>query len=258
MPELDYLISSSDSIRIDSIEKGRPYISQKPRDHSSIVFIIEGVLIYSSDTECFRAPENSVLYIEDGKLDTSESEGEYVKYIYINFKALKHPDFSPEGIEQVSYPLNPVYIKQQFINALEIWREHDFGYKPRCTEIVYSIINNIAHSNYQKTSSYYKYAKVKPAIIKLEKSYSENLTVSMLASLCDMSTSGFLRLFSEVTGKTPGAYLAYTRINNAVEYIKSGAYNMTEIAALVGFADVYSFSRAFKKLRGVPPTKFME
>lgn len=254
MPDFDFSISKILSVRTDSIEKERPYISVKPRISSAIVYVLSGTLLYSADSEVCRAPEDSVLYIEGGKSDISKPEGEKTEYVFFDFDCDEPPAPADDGLRRVNYPKRPGEIKERFMLADRLWHERDFCYKPRCRELLYGIINTLSADNYAGTGSQCRYAKIRPAILKMESEYMTDLAVSELAELCKMSVGGFSRLFTEVTGKAPRAYLADVRIGNADNYIRSGAYSITEIAQKVGFANIYSFSRAYKRCFGFPPS----
>ena len=44
------------------------------------------------------------------------------------------------------------------------------------------------------------------------------------------------------------------RMENAEEMLKSKNFTITEIALELGYCDVYHFSKAYKKIKGIPPS----
>ncbi len=76
--------------------------------------------------------------------------------------------------------------------------------------------------------------------------FSEEVKVSLLAELFDMSTRTFNRRFKAATGKTPLDYLQELRLNTAKELLQTSNLNIGEIAFKVGYTDVSYFSRLFK------------
>ena len=55
---------------------------------------------------------------------------------------------------------------------------------------------------------------------------------------------------------SPCKLLTEHRLNNAGNDLLSGAFSVKEIAKLTGYADEFSFSRAFRKFFGVPPSVY--
>lgn len=57
-------------------------------------------------------------------------------------------------------------------------------------------------------------------------------------------------------GTSFGELLAETRRDLAVSYLRERAWTVTEVAFSLGFGDVGSFSRAFRRWTGQSPTEF--
>ena len=81
-------------------------------------------------------------------------------------------------------------------------------------------------------------------------------TVAELASRVGLSRSGFATRFTSLVGEPPLQYLARWRIARAVELLRDGASTVDEVASRVGYESVPSFSKAFKRWRGVSPGAF--
>jgi len=79
-------------------------------------------------------------------------------------------------------------------------------------------------------------------------------TVDEIARECHVTPMYASRLFRRF-GRT-GAYqfLLRLKMNHAAELLDEGLL-VKETAALLGFADAFQFSRAFKRVHGVPPTQ---
>src|SRR6185312_10114432 len=85
---------------------------------------------------------------------------------------------------------------------------------------------------------------------------SRNWTIEELAREAGASRSVLAERFSEFVGIPPMAYLAKWRMQIAAELLSRGTSNMATIAAEIGYDSEASFSRAFKKLVGVPPSQW--
>ena len=64
----------------------------------------------------------------------------------------------------------------------------------------------------------------------------------------------FRNKFKEKTGEAPSSYAQKERLLTASRYLASGYYNVSEVAAMIGFENVYHFSSAFKKQFGESPS----
>jgi AraC-like DNA-binding protein len=78
-------------------------------------------------------------------------------------------------------------------------------------------------------------------------------TVEQLAKHIGLSRSLLAERFTNLVGIPPMQYLAKWRMQIAAELLVSGA-NVGTVAVDVGYASEAAFSRAFKKIVGVPPS----
>lgn len=77
--------------------------------------------------------------------------------------------------------------------------------------------------------------------------------VADLARRSGYTLDHFIRLFRSVRGMTPGEYIIQCRIKAAAELLRFSAHGVGEIAALLGYCDVYAFSKQFRQRMGVAP-----
>ena len=71
------------------------------------------------------------------------------------------------------------------------------------------------------------------------------------------SSSHLYRVFMTNVGQSPIDYLTHYRISEACSLLKTSTLSIAEIAVSVGFFDQFYFSRVFKKVKKVPPSKFL-
>ena len=83
-----------------------------------------------------------------------------------------------------------------------------------------------------------------------------NLSVTELASICNMSLSSFKRKFAELYTISPIKYFMKIKIENACELLKDSNNSISNIASEVGFYSVTTFNRAFKSRLGKSPSEF--
>lgn len=73
---------------------------------------------------------------------------------------------------------------------------------------------------------------------------------------CGLSARRFGEIFKGLYRTTPNRYLIQRRIETAKSMLETQSLTVSEIAALCGFSDVYYFSKVFKQLCGIPPSKW--
>jgi len=80
--------------------------------------------------------------------------------------------------------------------------------------------------------------------------------IDQLARQSSMSTGHFRRIFRRFTGYSPVQFILKRRIERAMYYLKTTHLTIQRIAAIVGYTDVYFFSRQFKEQTGLSPSAY--
>lgn len=80
-------------------------------------------------------------------------------------------------------------------------------------------------------------------------------TVAELARVMGASRSGFAQRFAEIVGETPARYVARTRMQQAHQWLREGQ-RVGFVANRLGYESEASFSRAFRKIVGAPPSSY--
>ncbi|CDX27436.1 Transcriptional regulator, AraC family [Mesorhizobium sp. ORS 3324] len=83
---------------------------------------------------------------------------------------------------------------------------------------------------------------------------AHNWTIESLARECALSRTVLAERFTRLIGIPPMHYLAKWRLQIASELLSAGNSNIATIAADIGYESEAAFSRAFKKMIGVPPS----
>lgn len=84
----------------------------------------------------------------------------------------------------------------------------------------------------------------------------EQLTIRRVADAAYLSTSYFVRAFTDHYGITPGKYLSRRRIERAMDLLRFANLTVTEVCHLVGFRSLGSFSSKFSATVGTSPSRF--
>ena len=90
----------------------------------------------------------------------------------------------------------------------------------------------------------------------MELNYADDRFMETAAAIAGMSPRNFRRRFKSATGDTPQAYLHRIRISVAKDLLRDRHHGITDICFRIGYSDLGSFNRIFRRLEGVSPREF--
>lgn len=147
----------------------------------------------------------------------------------------------------------PALVHSQIRRMYEQWKQSgilaQIRMKSMLFEFVYELFSQLQASTDRGSPS----DLVAYALRYIHEHYNEAVTMDQLADLLGCSSSYMYRLFKAEIGKSPNDYIISLRMEQAQRYLLTTQLNLREIALTVGYADVYYFSRLFKKQFGVSP-----
>ena len=98
--------------------------------------------------------------------------------------------------------------------------------------------------------AYATYERVRDHI---EKGFLELNTIEEVARQCDLTPIHLSRLFRRFAGTGAYQFLLRKKMNRAAELLVEDRMLVKEAAEQLGFSDAFQFSRAFKRIYGIPP-----
>lgn len=101
-------------------------------------------------------------------------------------------------------------------------------------------------------------ARLNRVLLYIFEHLDEELSLDALAEIACMSRYHWHRIFKAMTGDTLASIVRRQRLYKASSLLLQGTAPVREIAEQVGFRNLTSFSRAFKKEHGVSPADFRE
>lgn len=162
--------------------------------------------------------------------------------------------------------LFPPYKKQEQIReilrrmSLEYTMQHP-GYDYQIRGLVYQLLGYITYNGnhlIQNASHPTHCLDIKELCQYIEENYWEDLSLATMAAKLNYSKEHFSRLFKKVVGKNYKEFVDYVKINEAERMLLNYNIPVQEAASRVGYTNPYSFSRAFKRIKGYSPSESEE
>ncbi|GIV73293.1 MAG: transcriptional regulator [Caldilinea sp.] len=127
-----------------------------------------------------------------------------------------------------------------------------------CAQVLHHLLgelffNNPAFSPAMRSSRFHS---IESTLAFLRQNLHRSLSLSEMADHAGLSESHFSRIFKEQTGHSPLDYFILLKMQHASTLLSITSLSVKEVAAAVGYADPYYFSRLFKKTLGISPRTY--
>ena len=226
------------------------------RNYCTMALILGGSAQYRLEETEFTVQRGDILFVPPHIGYTARVVSkEPWEHIVIGFRTAE----DPEGflLDRVLKPVHGNRFEELFRQAYGVWSACAFGYKIQTKAILGQLLFEMLRENVSRHfGSNTALRSLKAASDYMEQNYREKITVEELAERSGYSASHFARQFTKIYGVSPIQYLNGIRILHAKNLLRTDQYTMAEIAQKCGFSNVYYFSRCFKQLTGIPPTKW--
>lgn len=145
-------------------------------------------------------------------------------------------------------------ILDAFMHLMDRLRTEPAGYQQMIAAGTMQIIASmLGAARNQKTGSHV-HDQVRRAKMLLEADVEGPPLMENIAAELDMSRASFFRMFKEHTGLTPYQYHLELKLNRARQMLRNSDLSAKHIACVLGFRNVYHFSKLFKIKNGLAPT----
>ena len=142
---------------------------------------------------------------------------------------------------------------------LEIRRECDgkaYMYQEKLKALLQSLVVELLRIHNVENEMTKKNARsflIDPALGYVKKHYNEDIRIKDLADVCNISESHFRGIFQKCMNMMPSDYVNAIRIREASKILLRSSVTMEEVAYRVGYTNVSTFNRNFKKITGMTP-----
>lgn len=230
------------------------------RDHHLIHIVASGRgKLVLRDTEYqltagdgFYIPENEVVYYAADEVEPWE-------YYWVGFNGIDAQRLL--GAAEFS-AASPAFRLSDTAAAIGLLRQlyratgTTFADEIKMTGLLYQLFSLLVTDNDKSAGRAQNDSYLKSALKFIEHNYSSMISVADIAHSAGISRSHLYRIFVRELGTTPNEYLTRYRVDIARQLLSHHNVNVSEAAYSSGFSDPLYFSRVFKKLTGVAPSKY--
>ncbi len=218
------------------------------RWQSGLVFSPHGASLYKSGSRVCRADKNHAVFLPEGSAYEIECvEGDMCPLI--NFACINAPtDLTEAELGDASALL------EGFGDAERRYALGGFGSEYSVLEYIYGILSAVCGGGETRKEASTVFSQAAEYIsANLSNSEMSNDTI---AAALNKSTVAFRTRFKAECGVSPMKYLAKLRMDRAKLLLLEESMSVREVAASVGYSDIYSFSRSFRNNCGCSPLQY--
>lgn len=218
-------------------------------DCHNIMFITKGSCDFYFDGRKHRLSAGDVAYYASG-VDREAKN-------HLPGTALYAFDFELFGCNKLPLPevthLNSFEsFMPNFKSFFSSWYQKYDGYKLTCSGIFMIILSTLIFPTSQKSVS----PHVSTIKAYIADHLNEAMTVDEIANAVNLSPAYCGALFVKSESMTIHEFINTMRINRAKDILVNDTLSIAEVSAIVGYNDVFYFSKKFKLLAGASPSEY--
>jgi AraC-like DNA-binding protein len=123
---------------------------------------------------------------------------------------------------------------------------------------VSSDYRTLSSSSFARAEQSFDSRRIKKVVNYLNEHFNEEVRLSKVAEMVNMSEVSFSRFFKLRTGKNLTDYLIDIRIGHTTRLLADSTQTIAEIGSMCGFNNLSNFNRIFKKKKGCTPKDFRD
>lgn len=257
---------------VGSLKAIRPHTSKREKLQSFLCFVVtDGAGQLAYEGKRYHLGVGDVVFIDcrkayahstrDAGVDSEEASTLW-SLQWCHFYGPSMPAIYAKYCERGGEPVIRLSDASQYTELLsELYNlasSSDYIRDMRINEKLNALLTLLMESSWHQGSCSAGSRKMEVHQIKayLDEHYSEKLSLESVAGLFFIDKYYLARLFKEQYGVTLTTYLQQVRITHAKQMLRFTDKRIEEIGLECGIGELNYFSRVFKKLEGVSPSKF--
>ena len=233
------------------------------KKYNQFLYVMEGCYLYRfMDGKRVEVKAGNLFYIPKGSRFIvepllSESKNAYVHFIdFMLVDAETNEEVGFEEEFRILFEEAPRQIVQSFEGLSYYTPLHLRNTYLKGQQLFFTLLYDVATLCTEPWITRGSSKKIVPAVVYLRKHFEENISIEDLAERCGYKPARFRAVFKLQSGLTPSEYRNKLRMEKACELLSQRNLEIGAIAEMVGFRDVFYFSKCFKKTMGVTPSAY--
>lgn len=238
------------------------------RNHYLFHYVLSGTGVLLADdskgnTQTYQIKSGQGFMIFPGQINTYISDKNLPwEYVWVEFDGLHAKEAL--NIARLSKDA-PVYhakfkdLREDMVQEMLYLKDHSdaspfhlIGHLYLFFDAMLRSVTYEQHRENRRLQDYY----IRESLSYIEQNFQNDITVEDIAKVCGLNRSYFGKIFKDSTGKTPQQFLLTYRMIKATELLKLTKLSVGDISMAVGYQNQLHFSRAFKKIYGMPPREW--
>ncbi len=242
-----------------------------------ITYVISGSGFSYTDGERISLTEGDVLINSMGHQHAMEAaESDIFRYAYIGFRF--HETENEDPYDQTLTELKSAYderpwrllkdegnILLPFMQCIDEFYART-AYSQRmirnyCEQIVIMAIRGASATRKTQAHAMQRPRSDSSAVYAAIRYVEENIfsisTIQKMAQDLGYSYTYLSHLFRERTGTTLQNYIHYKKIERSVQLLRYGGLTASQVAVMLNYESIQTFSKSFRRIMGVTPTKYV-
>ena len=213
-------------------------------DHYIIHYVVKGCGKVYFERDCYPVSKGEIFIIKpNGIYNYIADEKDPWEYIWIHFDGELARIF--DSLEVTHSFESDLFF--EILNAQNLQSTRTEFLTGKLYEIISVLFENQQyHKDYVKTVSDY-----------IKANYRLKLYVEDIAESLNVNRRYLSRIFKEKKGVTIQQYIINYKMKKACEFLNRG-FKVNETASMVGYEDVFTFSKIFKKNIGCSPNQYIK
>lgn len=246
-----------DSIYCHHASTGESFIPQHEHRKGQFLYAEGGIVFIKTEEKSYFLPARHYIWIPGGiKHSVHPSSPDVL------MRNLYFPKFTTDAafFDKVHiYPVNDLL--QEFILFTNRWTGNIHPKEENKFTLAKAfklILPEISKTEIPLALPYPKDDKLKAIILYMEERIHENINLKNIGEVFDISERTLARLFQRELNMNFIQYYTILRMLTALKLLMNSHKNINEIALLVGYNSLPTFSNTFKKIIGVRPSEYIK
>lgn len=232
----------------------------------SLHFVLEGSVLFRSNGQETQLSAGDVFILFPHELHeylVDPNSPETLRLFWLAAEGKQMPLL----IRKLGLNANLPYAKSFFSSSLrpllfelfERWKESGRDDDLALTHQLYGLLNRlIAERGHSSAAHKSSDDWIKTSLEYIHLYYMEGISVQDIADHVGIHRAHFSKVFLEKVGVRPQQFLTDLIMKKAIEMVRYTSLAISHIALSLGYADLYSFTHAFKNYYGSSPSHFRQ